>query len=762
MIKKIEISADIKKVKESLRELDKLLDKSTDKPRKTSLFEKQEMDSLKNWAKQQVPQVQKEILRIKKEMKGISDIDLLVNTKRKVTDLEKQLKRLQKIELGQVSTALTRQAAGGGVGGLLGRIPGVGGALSRFGMGGLALGGLGLGAAGLGISRGISGYQQRRGEAPSRLALMGAAGVEQYGGFLQRGGPYAGGALGYDVNETLAQANQLIRSVGRLTTLPQIQRTARGFGLDPNQLIGMQGGLRRAGGAGNVERNFATLVGSAVSSGLERGLVGDYLQTTANFIEQIATEGTADVRQMAGAVSGLVRQGGLMQNTERATKALGSLDSMIKNAQGARFGFFATALEGKTGTETLLRMNQGLFGPDLDIDPTTGKSRRLTALSSKQAMALRGPGFAERSQAITRQFDRLTQGMDVAGKALVSSKLTGIKDAGEAFNFVNALKQGKFSEKELRKKYETAMMTPEQKMLDVMKNTFDMKISTLDAHNVENLSKLGEAVAPSVQSIRETLMGLESDVFVPMVQGVARLVDKFVGTGSSLGMSEEAKARTRTDLYAKAVASGSLFDVPLKGATGRLKTGNLREGDIGIIKKELKTANEAQRMTIERDAQAKLVSSQLELARGKKAGEIDPEREQQLLTNIRLSKQLTKGPVAGRYQKQLLRAVESDPSLLPYLSQQTDGTVPVNTGMNLSGMNNQLSQSTPVLTEDSAKMLQNSLDRHTAALEANNIALNSNTRITEDNTKSVNIPTQGIPININKYRNMNGMGTRRN
>jgi len=627
MEKTIKISADIKNVKSSLSELDGLIKQTVKLPRKIDILDKNQVDVMKKWASKQIPTVRKDLIKLKDSMKGMSDVNLLLKTKKEAISLEKQLKRLEKIKIGKLE---------GTKPGMLSKMPGIGK------MGALAMGGL----AGLGVMRGVQGYGQRMTEVPQRLRLAGAMGVDQYKGFRKQGGAYRGKELGFDVNETLEQANKLIRAVGDLRGLTQVQKTARAFGMDSGQITSQMGALRKAGGQEQTQKNFALLVGSAVSSNLDQGLLAEYMEATSGFVQQIATEGTADTKQLMTAVSGIVRQGGLLEDSARTTSRLTSVHESIKQSQGAKLGFFAQAFEGmlgpkSTGSQALLALNQGLFGAN---------TSRLTAIDPQERsqLGLGGAGFQRRSQAITESFDQLTKGMDVSSKALIASKLTGVKDAGEAYNFMNSLKQGNYSEEELKRKYKEAKATPEESAINDMKTLLDMRLKTVDSHNKEHLSRLGEIIAPTIADVKATLLDIEDATLTPilrelssnlpqMVEFLGSLVKHFTGDEGFLGKIGKGLANLITggevsrvekelkDLQKKSLLSDlreKKVQRPLRESLQNLKapSSNLTTRDVRRIEKGMSQATPEQVETIKKQAWEKIAVTTLDIARSRKEG----------------------------------------------------------------------------------------------------------------------------------------------
>lgn len=754
MIKKIQISADVSSVKTSLKELDRSLSDVARQPHRISLFDKKDKDSLKKWAKSQIPGIQKEIDKLRQSMTSVSDINLLINTKREAFELEKMLKRMERISLGKISTPSTRQDSGG----VLGRMGGI--------AGGMALGGMGL-LAGATIGRGYQAYSQRMQEVPSRLSLAGSMGVDRYEKFTEQGGPYEGRKYGFDVNETLSLANQLVREVGNVRGIGTAQRAARAYALDPTQLSSTMGMLRRTTGQTNVEKNFAGLLGSAVASNLDQGLLAEYMSSTAQFVEQIATEGTADAREIARSVSGLVRQGGLLQDTQRTTRALGSLNESIKGATGARFGFFAQSFEKMlgsqaTGSQVLLNLGQGLFGPD---------TSRLTALSPEERQQLGGPGFSERAGAITGQFGDLTKGMDVPSKALVAKQLTGIKDAAEAFNFMNALKQGKFTEEELSKKYQEALSSPEEKALRDLNRLVDTELNRVSVKSTENLSKLGERLAPGIGSIKDTLLDIEEKTLLPLAKGVSELVKHFTGKTETLKTVTETigdvvtgAGKTKAAVQLKG-AVDPLFQLQtkdenkeLRGSLSRLYNPYSEQfsgEDVERIKGESTGFNKMQKETVQKRALEKVMSSTLEIARGRKEG-IPVEGESGLLESIRQARKLVpEDDSLARKRSTIIPAVtgvmkeEGLEEIFKQIERETTGgkvlQFPQMKTPSVPG-----SQETPRQTQEKETQSKNSelnIDKLAGSMDKLTRALDSNTNITNDNTKATS-----TTHNINQFR----------
>lgn len=800
MMKKLEISADIKNVKSTFREIESLAKSATRRPQQLKLFDKKELDTLKDWAKKQLPEVKKDLQKLKHEMKEMSDVNLLLKTKQQANELEKQLKKLEKLSLGKIPSGerpglMARLGIGGGPGA-------AGGLLGGVGAGTLALGGGALALGGLAISRMMSGYQQRMGEVEPRLGLAGAMGVGRYRGFTKGGGPYSGAQYGFDVNQTLSQANLLVRETTSLRQLGRTQRFGRAYGIGPEELAGQAGVMRRMGGIQNVDKNFTHLLSSSIASDLDQSLIGEYLKVTSEFIEQIATEGTPDIKEMTRAMSGLVRQGGIYEDSRRAAKALGGLHQSIQSSQGAKFGFFAQAFEGMlgpgaAGTDVLLALNQGLFGAN---------TSRLTAISPEERtkLGLGGAGFKRRAGAITGQFDDLTKGMDVSGKALIASQLTGISDAAEAYNFMNALKQGKFSETEMEKKYKEAKASPEERAIMDLGTLLDKRLADVEAASVNSLSKLGEQVAPSMADIKSTLLDIEGATLLPILQqltkhlgpmtkGISDLVKHFVGdekpsetmtaladlaSGGRVSYMKNVVAKKgEEDLLFQLQKSGA--DKPLESALSSLyqDVGSLNEVEARRIQKGMEKATKAQKETIKEQAWEKSLMTTLDVARARKEGKpLDDEGT--LLESIRQAKKfipegtLPKGPLSDEILKTMQR--EGLGTIAGQISEETGLSrkkVGLDSSIKFSDEALQMmkkvdadssrkqgivpsmpgTQGLPKVEEkqSTSNLSPEDASRLIGALQDLSKKTEDNTRATDNSSKSV-VPNQGV--NIYKYR----------
>lgn len=670
MVKKtIEISADVKNAKSAVKELDGLLKNTSKAPRSFKLFDKTEVKSLQDWASKKLPQVKTELSKLRENMKSMSDIDMFMKSKKTVIELEQTIKRLEKLGKGDVGGGESK-----GIGSILK------GSLGKL-AGPAAL--LGIGAYGVG--KAYQGYNQRSGEADSRLGLRGSLGSEGYDSFFKSGGPYSGRKYGYDVNETLNQANILSRTVGNVNNLQQLQRSSRAYGLDTNTTAQQMGMLRKVGGQQNVEKNFATLIGTAVSSNLDQGLLGEYLENTSRFVEQMATEGTPDVKEVMRVMSGMVRQGGILEDSGRTSRNLTGLDQSIKGSSGARFGFFAQSMErmlgkGAGGSDVLMALNEGMFGTD---------TSRLKNLSSKEKKGFgKGLGFQQKAQGITSTFEDLTQGADVNTKALVASSITGIKGAKEALNFMNALKSGNFSEKQMREMEKEAKMSSEEKMLNDINKTLDMGFKNIDAKEKEILSKLGESVAPGINSIRDTLLSVNESSLMPILGGVSSLVDKFVGKegiidkgadfvanlfsgGQGWKADRVNKEKGKFDLLTS--LEGSNSNVPLQRSLRSLGNVDSEMGgaDINKIKQGMGTATAEQKANIEYQAWNKVMMQTRDIARARKEGK-PLSNEQDMMSTIRNTSGLLPSGIAPKK----LRESYADPELMPHIQQVAKEVLP--------------------------------------------------------------------------------------
>lgn len=536
MQKRIEISADIKNFQTAFRTIMGSLNNLKKMKVSGSIFSKEDTLFVQEAGKKNIRAMAQEIVKFRqvaKDARNSNDMDLFSRATEAANNLKKELLEVKEVvkggfvsetEVKKVEKLAKVAGAGGTSGGggkkslmlrAMQEIPGIGGLATAIGAGPTGMLLAGVGAIGY---RGYRGYQQRMGEVEPRLALAGAMGAEKYE--AQKGKLYQGAKYGYDINETLQQANQLVRDVGNIGQLDLLQKTSRAYGMDFGQLSGEAGMLRKIGGQGNVEKNFQSTMAGAVASGLDQSLMSEYMENASNMIEQLATDGMPNIDEMNNALSGLVRQGGIFEDSRRTATRISGFDSMIKNAEGAKLGFFSQAYQRMlgpkaSGEQVLTALNQGLFGAD---------TSRYNALSKKEKSDFQLGGFEKRRGAIGSSFDALTKKMSTYGKGFIASQLTGIQDSAEALNFIKAIKSGKFNEKQLRKMEADLKKSPMEKTLDKLLATTDGGFAKINATNVNQLSVLGEQIAPTVKDIQDTLLEVENGVLIPIAESLGASV----------------------------------------------------------------------------------------------------------------------------------------------------------------------------------------------------------------------------------------------
>lgn len=552
---KMRIGGDTTGIKRELVSLGREIE-GLGKKRKVQIFDKETQEFIEKGAKIAVGQMRQEMeklqstnVKISEEMKKqkLSQDQIQQKTlehirnKAKILALEKDIQKVQEksTELLRSPRAIDALVGGAkkGGGGILSRIPGVGrvagGARAAAGFGMMGLVGGGLAAAALGggafaLGRGYQGFNEFSGGIEERIALTGRG----LGGRQSTGiNPEAAG-LGMSAGQlrrAQLQAVDIFGSEGATQeSVVARARAARGMGISVDQLQAAGSGLRQQLGTGGAQRTFAKLQATLMATEL-KGAVGPWLETAAAMLTKINENGIGLDSAALHALQTLSQVEGL--SPERVMKVMNNLDDTMKSATGENAAFFMSALSSRgIGGGSLggsqVAMQMGLFGGDLS------KIRERGLLSPKDMKAMEDmriavdPGdngqggrdaFAERVKGITSMFDRITDGMGVAGKMLTAQKITGISNPVEALEAIEmARRAGQTADPRERQKIidkmQDKMKTPQEKMVDrldtIAKSTAG-QLQVSQAFKQQNLEILGEKVAPIAVSINEHLANID-------------------------------------------------------------------------------------------------------------------------------------------------------------------------------------------------------------------------------------------------------------
>lgn len=270
-----------------------------------------------------------------------------------LNDTTRQLKTISQSQASiQQTLNPPAQQGQGGMMGMLGKLrgmPGIpgGGTLGRLGALGRVLGpaglALGAGAAALGTAYALG--DTRRQITPDNLQLLGMG--QRGGGDLERireTGIRTG--TGFTPIESVRQAIDIERAVGAPSQLPlqelggrtileEAQRTAREYGVAPEEVTQMSGQLRNIGfQGGDSLRKLQDIFTQGTAAGVERARLPDWARQQVGLLEEQAATGSASVKGLEALNALLSRNKFFSDNPQRTLSVARGLDSAFKQQQG--------------------------------------------------------------------------------------------------------------------------------------------------------------------------------------------------------------------------------------------------------------------------------------------------------------------------------------------------------------------------------------------------------------------------------------------
>lgn len=300
-----------------------------------------------------------------------------------------------------------------------------------------------------GYKMGKEGLDAWHKQVPGKISLQGMGISNARQSQLMRGG--ASSLFGTD--ETLGQATALARATGTTEGLGSIQRYSTAFGLDPSQLIGMSGSYRQMGkGYDSTQNTLKGVLAEAVSSGIDRARLPEYLQEVSEYTGQMSEERDVDPIAVARSVSEIMKNagGGYFSQAGGATSALSAMDAMFKGSAqgGSSIGMTEKIMEqlypGAGANKLLMMMERGT---NQQIDPESLKRMVDTGrMSPEMAADLQGKSTHEVYSALARETSGQIKKMGLTGAdaAIQASRsmFGGKVDPARAWDFMQSVLQG--------------------------------------------------------------------------------------------------------------------------------------------------------------------------------------------------------------------------------------------------------------------------------------------------------------------------------
>lgn len=548
----IKVNADTTGVKKDIMSLSRELQQGIGGNKKIQLFDRDTRNFIEKGAKNAIAGMTKEVGKLEDANKKILDVlkdqtastedqskknAELIRNKLKILSIEKDINKTQNATnqvLGQ-GTKMGQFKGGfkgsfGSVKDLLGKIPGIGsllqgamgGAEAGGGMAGM-LGGLAgagtMALGGLAIGRGINGFNTFDQNKGSMISLMGRG--YSAGEASQRDGRFQN--LGMNAEQARQLRLQSVDTFGRsgsgTDNLLGVAKNARGLGIGADELMGAGQGLRATLGLSGGQKAFAKLQATLITTELD-GAIGPFLQTTAAMLTQINEHGIGLDSAALAVMSTFGNAKGM--SPEMTQKVFTGIDEAVKGATGENSAFYMSALTSSgIGAGSLggaqLAQSQGLFGGDAEKLRSRGnipkdeldqlQKQGIINDDSKEGVQ----AFQKRAGAISNLYGKVTGNMNASGKALVASKLTGIKDplaAREAMGILDKAAKGDLTSQD-KKRLNDLSKDPQEQMQDRLKEIAASAAGQLDIsqHFKQDMSEaLGERLAP-LGTVTNQLLG---------------------------------------------------------------------------------------------------------------------------------------------------------------------------------------------------------------------------------------------------------------
>jgi len=510
---------------------------------------------------------------------------------------EKALSKLSKFRQGFESTfgpsIISKMFTKLGMGGAGGGFSGVA-SLGAAGIGGAMAGGV-LTAA---MIRGAMGVSTFAGQSGLRLRARGL-------GVSPDEFQNVGLGLGYGPSASLEQASALAMAGGNISPslLEKAQGFGRTYGMDPSELGGILGVVRRGGATGTEqERRFSAILSDAIASKLEDSRLGEFLATTASSVESLQERGgVIDSSKFALALAATMTSSGIFSDPTRAAKYIGSMDATIRSGAGFQTGFYRQAfgklMPGSGPLAQYLQMTgSGLFKTDMSQYEGVLRPDEMSYYKSRQA----GLGFGATTKEISSRFNQLTAGKSFETQELIARQLTNLPGM-EGLALFRRLETGQISSEDFLKAVKDASISSEEKLAGIRFST-EGTFEQLKALNESQLVTSGGVLLEALLPISSALLGLERGL---MKSPGLRILGKILGfsgknsgsdilgdTGETLGYwAGGGGAEQSLSAYMKSFGSGGYSSKGLKEGMGEFSKVPASITIVGSIEKLIKALN---------------------------------------------------------------------------------------------------------------------------------------------------------------------------
>ena len=553
-LRNIKIGADISGAKQSLKELSNILNSKEFAGKGAQIVDTKHIDFVKKEGAKAVDSMNKELKKqdeLLVKLQGIAEdqnksdkirqaaADRYNRVMKKRLDLAKDLLRTEKdlSDVGEKQSKLQRFGGRAqGLGGIMGKIPGMGrlgGMLGRggamaaggMGLGSMAMMGLGgavLGAGAFGVSRAIQGNQVFKEGTQTRQTLRGlnVRDVSGRSEELQ--------ALGMSPEEVRQAQMQRAQSLGgdgaSQNDILQTARISKLTGVSMEQFGGAAEALRSNLGVEGGQKAFAKLQASLLASGVEDAL-GPYLEQAANMLTAMNENGLSLSDEAVTLFSAAMGDGRKI-SAERASKIITGIDSAIKGAQGEQAGMIdfimsAGGVQGKGLLGQQLVREGGItgFGTRKDLEGKGLGSEELDAFG-EAGMFGENMGSKGRVKALVDFYEQQRSEQGTLGALSTMQGAVGGRGLVDTAQIMETLRTALESgdqqkiDDTLEKMEEGKMPLDEQqvKKLEGIISSVDGTNQAIDALRLANLDLLGERIQPTVQATNRFLNSIDKNI----------------------------------------------------------------------------------------------------------------------------------------------------------------------------------------------------------------------------------------------------------